>query len=38
MISTFFFYWLVGPHNQLSYLSSLLPVKGRNNASARFLM
>ena len=38
IISTFFFYRLAGPHDQLSYVSSLLPVKGRNGASAGFLM
>jgi len=38
MISTFFFYRLAGPHDQLSCLSGLLLVKGGNNASAGFLM
>ena len=38
IISTFFFCRLVGTHNQLSYLSGLLPVKGGNGAFIGFLM
>ena len=37
MISTFF-YRLEGPHDQLSSLFGLLPVKGGNDAFTGFLM